>query len=208
MDSKFIAFTKAAKLGSFKEAAEELGYTQAGVSYMISSLEKEMGVTLFHRGRTGAQLTEEGRTLLPWVLDIVNDESALEVKLREMRNLEIGDVRIASFASVAIHWLPDVFVRFMEDHPHIKLDVTCFEEQDEMEDAVQNGEFDCCFLIEPSKTTRSPTRSSSPPKPWRRSPTSRCATIPTPKWTPSSSATAWCPTCASRWTTIMRSWAW
>jgi DNA-binding transcriptional LysR family regulator len=150
MDSKFIAFTKAAKLGSFKEAAEELGYTQAGVSYMISSLEKEMGVTLFHRGRTGAQLTEEGRTLLPWVLDIVNDESALEVKLREMRNLEIGDVRIASFASVAIHWLPDVFVRFMEDHPHIKLDVTCFEEQDEMEDAVQNGEFDCCFLIEPS----------------------------------------------------------
>ncbi|MGG1252000.1 LysR family transcriptional regulator [Brevibacillus agri] len=43
----------AAKAGSFTRAAEEIGFTQSAVSQMIQSLEKELGVSLFHRSRNG-----------------------------------------------------------------------------------------------------------------------------------------------------------
>ena len=48
-NQKYDAFLTVARLGSFKAAAEELGYTQAGISYLVNALEKELGLTLFLR---------------------------------------------------------------------------------------------------------------------------------------------------------------
>lgn len=62
MTSKYEAFVLAAETGSFKSTAEQLGYTQAGISYMMSSLESEMGTALFARDHSGVRLTEDGRT--------------------------------------------------------------------------------------------------------------------------------------------------
>jgi len=39
---KYEAFIKTVELGSFKKAAEALGYTQAGISYMLNTLETEL----------------------------------------------------------------------------------------------------------------------------------------------------------------------
>ena len=63
MTSKYEAFVLAAETGSFKSTAEQLGYTQAGISYMMSSLESEMGTALFTRDHSGVRLTEDGRNL-------------------------------------------------------------------------------------------------------------------------------------------------
>ena len=70
MTSKYEAFVLAAETGSFKSTAEQLGYTQAGISYMMSSLESEMGTALFARDHSGVRLTEDGRNLLPWIQDV------------------------------------------------------------------------------------------------------------------------------------------
>ena len=40
-NQKYDAFITVARRGSFKAAAEELGYTQAGISYLVNALEKE-----------------------------------------------------------------------------------------------------------------------------------------------------------------------
>lgn len=40
---KYEAFIKTAELGSIKKASEALGYTQAGLSYIIKTLEEELG---------------------------------------------------------------------------------------------------------------------------------------------------------------------
>ena len=40
-DQKYEVVLKAAETGSFKETARELGYTQAGISYLVSSLERD-----------------------------------------------------------------------------------------------------------------------------------------------------------------------
>ena len=56
-----IALDCAARHGSFAGAAKELGISQPAVSRHIANLEKQLGVSLFQRSRTGVRLTEEGR---------------------------------------------------------------------------------------------------------------------------------------------------
>ena len=87
-NQKYEAFVTVAKTGSFKKTAEILGYTQAGVSYMMSSLEQEMGTALFTRDHSGARLTADGRNLLPWIQDVCASEQALQTRLEELRSVE------------------------------------------------------------------------------------------------------------------------
>lgn len=61
-NQKYEAFVKVAETGSFKEAAGELGYTQAGVSYLVGALEKELGMPLLVRDYGGAHPTADGKT--------------------------------------------------------------------------------------------------------------------------------------------------
>lgn len=56
-------FEAAARLGSFKDAAEELSITSAGVSHHISNLEQRLGVSLFTRKNRKVILTVEGHQL-------------------------------------------------------------------------------------------------------------------------------------------------
>ena len=64
-NQKYDAFLKVAETGSFKQAAHDLGYTQAGISYLVSTLERELDVPLFVRDYGGAHLTSDGADLLP-----------------------------------------------------------------------------------------------------------------------------------------------
>lgn len=58
---RYLAFCKILEYGSFTRAAESLGYTQAAVSQMITSLENELSLKLLIRTRSGVHLTPEGQ---------------------------------------------------------------------------------------------------------------------------------------------------
>lgn len=60
-------FEAAARLGSFTKAAEELGMTQAAVSYQIKVLEERLGAPLFLRKTRQVVLTEIGQRFAPKV---------------------------------------------------------------------------------------------------------------------------------------------
>ena len=46
-NQKYEAFLTVAQTHSFKEAAARMGYTQAGISYLVNSLERDLGLPLF-----------------------------------------------------------------------------------------------------------------------------------------------------------------
>ena len=97
-NQKYDAFLTVARLGSFKAAAEELGYTQAGISYLVNALEKELGLTLFLREYGGVHLTTEGREVLGLVQAINADEHALAA-----RNLSVDSfARVTEVESINI----------------------------------------------------------------------------------------------------------
>ena len=58
-------FEAAARLENFTAAANELGMTQAAVSYQVKLLEERLGAALFVREKGRARLTALGLRLLP-----------------------------------------------------------------------------------------------------------------------------------------------
>ena len=49
--SKYQMFLKTVECGSFSRAAEELNFTQSGVSHAVQALEDELGITLLTAAR-------------------------------------------------------------------------------------------------------------------------------------------------------------
>lgn len=58
-------FESAGRLQNFSRAAEELGLTQAAVSYQVRQLEDRLGRALFVREKGRVRLSETGQRLLP-----------------------------------------------------------------------------------------------------------------------------------------------
>ncbi|WP_299629103.1 LysR substrate-binding domain-containing protein, partial [uncultured Tateyamaria sp.] len=58
-----VAFEAAARLLSFKQAADELAVTPGAISQQIRALEEILGTALFHRKARSVTLTQSGETL-------------------------------------------------------------------------------------------------------------------------------------------------
>ena len=115
------AFLAAAETGSFSKAAEALSYTPSGVNQLVTALEKELGFPVFRRNTKGVTLTENGELLLPTVREFLRQEDRIFELSAEMNGLLIGSVTIASYSSIATHWLPAVIRAFQQDYPQIRI---------------------------------------------------------------------------------------
>ncbi len=149
---KYIAFVETVELGSFTKAAQKLNYAQSSVSKMIADLEKEWGVILLERSRAGICLTSSGEQILPYVRNIINDYRKLDDFVNQMNGIETGMVRIGTFSSVAINWLPDIFAEFQKDYPGIEYELL-LGDYHEVERWIAEGRVDCGFLRKPSDTS-------------------------------------------------------
>lgn len=80
--TKYEVLLRAVDCGSLTRAAEEMGYTQSGISHMMKSLESEVGFPVLVRSRSGVSLTKGGETILPYIRTIVNANNHLTQKYR------------------------------------------------------------------------------------------------------------------------------
>ena len=145
MDTKKLAALAAAvRLGSFTRAAEELGYTQSGLTHMMNSLEKDVGFPLLVRGRTGVRLTPAGQRIFPLVQECLNGAKALEREILLINTQQEESVRVAAYDSIARHWLPEVIQQFRRAHPDVGVDIQMGSVQ-EVYRWVQEGRVDMCF---------------------------------------------------------------
>lgn len=146
---KYLAFVKTVETGSFTKAAEELHYAQSSVSKMIADLEAEWGMTLLERSKSGVGLTSAGEQLLPTLRKLLNGYTELEGQISRMNGLETGIVRIGTFSSVAINWLPNIFSRLQRDYPGIEYEMLLGDYR-EVEQWIKEGRVDCGFLRLPT----------------------------------------------------------
>ena len=58
-DTKLRALMASVRCGSFSKAAEQLDYSQSGLTHMMDKLEAELGCTLLERGYQGVRLITE-----------------------------------------------------------------------------------------------------------------------------------------------------
>lgn len=146
---KYLAFVKTAEQGSFTRAAQELDYAQSSISKMVADLEKEWGMTLLERSKSGVRLTSAGEQVMPFLRKVLNDYHEMEGQICRMNGIETGIVRIGTFSSVAIHWLPSIFARLQKDYPGVEYEML-LGDYIEVERWLDEGRVDCGFLRLPT----------------------------------------------------------
>ena len=116
------AFEAVARLLSFRGAAEELHLTQSAVSRQISSLEAEVGASLFLRGTRHVELTADGAVLLRAVAPALDrlDASVRQIRVGRGRNV----VSVTTFASFSSLWLIPRLEAFQRSHADIDIRVS------------------------------------------------------------------------------------
>ena len=110
------AFEAAGRHENFSRAAEELGMTQAGISYQVRQLEDRVGKPLFVREKGRVRRSEAGQRLLPAVSGGFAGIADAFDALRE-DDAEILSVNAAM--SIGGAWLSARIGRFQMRHPDI-----------------------------------------------------------------------------------------
>lgn len=144
--NKLDVFLRAADNGSFIKTAQELMYTQSGITHMMNALEKELGFPLFIRTNKGVSLTAEGKRILPLVRELSHAHETLQQECALINHVSSGNLRIASFSSIAIQWLPPIMERLKQDHPGLHVEILEDGDAARMEEWLVSGFVDMCFF--------------------------------------------------------------
>jgi LysR family glycine cleavage system transcriptional activator len=120
------AFEAAARLGSFKEAAIELGVTHGAVSQQVRLLEAWLSTpSLFRRSIRRVVLTPAGAALLAEVGPALDRIAAAVQQHRERRGDPPAAVlRVNALATFSLRWLLPRMNQFRAEHPDIEVRLT------------------------------------------------------------------------------------
>ena len=106
------AFEAASRLNSFRKAADELFLTPSAVSHRIQDLERELGVTLFHRVNRSVVLTDAGIRFAKGIGDAFG---MIEATTRDAARTSKSDIlTVQSVPSFATQWLMPRLARFAQ----------------------------------------------------------------------------------------------
>jgi LysR family glycine cleavage system transcriptional activator len=114
------AFEAVARHLSFTKAAQELGMTQAAVSYQIKLLEERIGVQLFLRRPRQIALSEAGAKLAP---EVSKAFAMLRQAFADVNGRAEGMLAISAVPTFASQWLAANLGLFQIGHPEIAVRV-------------------------------------------------------------------------------------
>ena len=116
-------FLWASEYLSFSEAAKHLNISQPTVSHHIKALEAELGVELFNRTSAHLNLTEAGRSLLPWARKLAQDSSDLQEIAASLHDGVVGHLRIACSTTSGKYILPQLAARFSKRNAGVRVSI-------------------------------------------------------------------------------------
>lgn len=106
----------------FTRAAQELRMTQPSVSIQIRQLEENLGVVLFEQIGKKMHLTEAGRELHRFCLEIQRQMNEAETVLARLKGLQGGELRLAIGPS-AKYFVPKLLAVFSKNYPEVAIDL-------------------------------------------------------------------------------------
>jgi LysR family glycine cleavage system transcriptional activator len=113
------AFEAAARLGSFRAAATELGITRSAVSHQVKLLEDRMGLMLFRRDARRAELTTAGQAYFPTIKEAFDQIEAHTAAIKP--STVDNELTIQVYVTVALKWLIPKLHDFERRFPDMKV---------------------------------------------------------------------------------------
>lgn len=118
--SSLRAFEAAARLRSFKKAAEELSVTATAVSHRMRVLEEYLERPLFVRKVRSVELTPQGQMLLAAVS---GSFQTIASTIEQIRQPHRASVTLSATPAFATKWLVPRLAGFQAEHPDIDLHI-------------------------------------------------------------------------------------
>lgn len=123
LEHKYTVFHHLAKNPNATKVAEELFLSQPAISKNIRELEKELGLTLFHREKGRLQLTPAGEYLYLEMDKILKKEREILFELDRMRGHFNGTLQIGASTTISQYILPQILARFNDSSLELKIDL-------------------------------------------------------------------------------------
>lgn len=148
MDFKQIeAFVNVMKYKSFSKAADASFLTQPTISTHVSSLERELGVTLIDRKGKESRPTKAGRAFYSYAINMINTREKAVMALGNTNSDFSGSIDLRTSSIPGQYLVPELLAAFRREHPQTHFYV---EQSDSRQvwDSIVNNEGDLGFTGE------------------------------------------------------------
>lgn len=144
------ALVAVAEEGTFRGAADILGYSQAAVSQQIAGLEAAAGAAVFDRpgGPRPVTLTPTGRILLGHAHAVLERLDRAREDVDQLLTGTSGRLVVGAFQSVSVALLPHIVGRVLSQTPNLQVRAVEADENEYLVGLMQAGEVDVAFLAE------------------------------------------------------------
>ena len=149
--SSYRIFNAVAEAGNLSKAAKELFISQPAISKAVSKLEQSLSVKLFTRNSRGVKLTEEGALLYEYTCSAFEALRQGEESIRKIHTLGMGSIKIGVSTTLCKHLLLPYVQRFIEVHPHIKVNIECRSTADTLA-LLEEGKLDIGLIGKQSRS--------------------------------------------------------
>lgn len=109
------------KTNSLNTTAKNMYVSQPSVSEAIHNLEKELNCTILTRSKRGVNLTHDGKLVLEYALQIMNQYRELAGYFQKSENRATGLLRVGVTSLMTEVLLQDVIIQIQESYPELSL---------------------------------------------------------------------------------------
>ena len=139
MDFKQIeAFVNVIKYKSFSKAAEATFLTQPTISTHISSLEKELGVTLIDRLGKESRPTKQGRAFYNYAINLINTRERAIAAMGNLGKDISGEIIIKTSSIPGQYIVPRLAADFHREYPEVTFSIEQSDSEQVWNDIADN----------------------------------------------------------------------
>jgi DNA-binding transcriptional LysR family regulator len=117
------------RLGSLRRAAEELHLSQPALSETVRNLERELGVDILDRRRSGARISGDGRELLPHIVEILDAVDRLR-RAADNQRATSRMVRLGTVSAATVPLLVPAVREFRQVHTGTQVEIIAAQQAD------------------------------------------------------------------------------
>src|SRR5262245_56124373 len=118
--------------GTIAAVADALQYTPSAVSQQLAVLEREAGLPLLERAGRGVRLTDAALVLVEHAGALLDRAKLAEAELASAAGGVVGQVRIATFQSVALRLLAPAMRALARDEPGLRCELVEAEPEESL----------------------------------------------------------------------------
>ncbi len=138
--------------GSFTAAAEQLGYTASAVSQQMSTLERDLQVTLFQRSAKSITPTPAAEAVGRHAKKVLTDLAALAAAGQRHHSERSDQLRVALFSSLAGYAIPRLLADEAFTSAGVELQLLVAEPHDSIERLQHSQDVDIALVFQVGQT--------------------------------------------------------